>query len=273
MTDEITRLSMELARNPAGQAFLRLGELLRKRGELAAAMAVAMRGGDRHPESAEAHDLIARIAIDRGDAEGAGAAWQAALRLNPRDGRAHKGLGFIAFRAGRLSEAIAHLALASEASPDDVGISGALEAVTGAIGAAAAREQIADSGGAPRAVAPGGDSPFSDVSVDGTTALLLDDCGMVLAAGGRSDDPDKAAEIGAYMSGVSDEADRAMRHLELGSWRMILIEAPEMSAGIAPAAGGAVVMVMAPRSTPLGFLRLTLERLTVRARNWMGGGS
>ena len=57
MSDEIHRLSDELAHDPSSLAFLRLAELLRRGGDLAAAERVARRGRDRNPGLAAAHDL------------------------------------------------------------------------------------------------------------------------------------------------------------------------------------------------------------------------
>ena len=60
-----------------------------------------------------------------------------------------------------------------------------------------------------------------------------------------------------------------MRHLGLGSWRQIVFEADTASVAMAPGGGG-VLLVAAPRSVPLGYVRRLLERSLDRAERWMG---
>ena len=66
---------------------------------------------------------------------------------------------------------------------------------------------------------------FADLIGDADqTALLLDADGFVLAgAYVTSEGRDVAQEVGAELSGVSDEAQRAMRHLDLGDWQQIVV--------------------------------------------------
>ena len=273
MADEIRTLSDELASDPGSTAFLRLGELLRQRGELDAAARVAHRGRERHPTLAAAHDLAARVALDRGDSVSASDAWQAVLRVEPAHAGAHKGLGFIAYRDGRLREAAEHLAKAAELDPSDSSIATALAMV----------EALLQQGGAARPAVPPpvvpprrsnmGLSVFADLTSGAATVLLLDRDGLVLAGSAPVDGADRSAEIGAHLSGISEEADRAMRHLELGAWKTIVIEAPAASAAIAPAGEGGLVMVTAPHTTPLGLLRRMLDRAAERGRTWLAEGA
>ena len=104
-----------------------------------------------------------------------------------------------------------------------------------------------------------------------SAAMLLDGDGLVLA--GRyvaADGRDLAADIGAQLSGVSDEASRAMRHLGLGAWRQIVFETEAASVAMAPIQDG-VLLVAAARPIPLGFVRRVLERANERAQRWLGG--
>ena len=104
-----------------------------------------------------------------------------------------------------------------------------------------------------------------------SAAMLLDADGLVLA--GRyiaADGRDLAADLGAQLSGVSDEANRAMRHLGLGSWRQIVFETEAASVAMAPVQDG-VLLVAAARPIPLGFVRRVLERALERALRWLGG--
>jgi predicted regulator of Ras-like GTPase activity (Roadblock/LC7/MglB family) len=107
-------------------------------------------------------------------------------------------------------------------------------------------------------------------------ALLLDADGLVVAGRYRSaDGRDLAADVGAQLSGVSDEAARAMRHLGLGAWTHIAVEAETASVAMAPSGSGnaGVLLVAAPRSVPLGFVRRILERALERARKWLESGT
>ena len=104
------------------------------------------------------------------------------------------------------------------------------------------------------------------------TALLLDRDGLVLAgtyvdAQGR----DAGDEIGAELSGVSEEATRALAHLGLGAWHAILVEAQHATVGLAPTSDGAIVLVAAARDTHVGFVRRLLNQARERAVEWLGG--
>jgi len=306
-TDDIRALSEALAADPASLAFVALGEALRRRGELDVALRVALRGAERHPERADAHDLLARVSVDLGDLERAIVEWETVLRLAPGDPGARKGLGFICFQLGRLEEAEAHLGAALAASPDDGSLAAALHTVQASLAErdsatdratvqvsrhaaaaeldadAAARAALAEAGlrtarptiglplEVPRPEAEAG-ALFDDL-LEGTrsAALLLDGDGLVLA--GRyvsADGRDLAAIIGAQLSGVSDEAGRAMRHLGLGAWRQIIFESEAASVAMAPSADG-VALVAAARPTPLGFVRRVLDRAVERAAEWLEG--
>jgi len=67
MTEDITTMTAELAKDPSSLVFMSLAEALRRRGQLEAALTVAKRGQSRYPEVADAHDLVARIESDRGN--------------------------------------------------------------------------------------------------------------------------------------------------------------------------------------------------------------
>src|SRR5690606_22647249 len=116
----------ELAENPASLVFAPLGEALRSRGQLDAALKVALAGAARYPTLPEAQDLLARIHVDRGELDRAFDAWQAALAVAPEHGGAHKGLGFLYFRAGDPEMARQHLEAAARLVPDDHGVRAAL---------------------------------------------------------------------------------------------------------------------------------------------------
>lgn len=280
--DDIRAMSEALAADPQSLVALPLADALLAKGDLVAAARVASRAAARHGTRADVHDLVARIALAQGDEVRAETAWETVLVLAPRFGTAHRGLGLLCYRQGRLEEALHHLGIAHEDDPDDEGVRSAYEAVRRAIAgepvpapepppAAPAPEASARAGAPPDAtMAP--DALFDALLGDSAqVALLLDADGFVTA--GRyetAEGTDLGAVIGAQLSGVSDEADRAMRHFGLGGWTRIVIETEAASIAMAPD-GGALVLVAAPQGTPLGFVRRTLDRAAEVAHAWLGG--
>jgi predicted regulator of Ras-like GTPase activity (Roadblock/LC7/MglB family) len=268
MTPEtIRRWSEELARNPDSLAFLRLAEELRGRRELDEARAVALRGLERHPYLADAHDMLARVHADAGDAERARDEWEMAVRIDPRHLPALKGLGFLAWRRRDLVGADRYLRAALQLDPADAGVARAHARVTAMRAEAAA--------GAPDdSSAVAGDPVrmlFAPLLGDGDrTALLLDRDGLVMAgAYVDHDGRDVGDEIGAELSGVSDEATRALAHLGLGDWVAMLVEARHATLGLAPVPNGGVVLVAAARDTHIGFVRRLLAQARERAAAWL----
>ncbi len=305
-SDDIRALSEALAADPASLAFVPLGEALRRRGDLEVALRVALRGAERHGTRPDAHDLVARIAVDLGDLERAIVEWETVLRIDPAHAGARKGLGFICFQLGRLEEAASHLSVALSLSPGDGSLAAALQTVRDELavreessgrstmqfsreamaadpgGAAVRQRQTADPPARPTlGLAAVREQPDADAGalfddlLEGqrSAAMLLDGDGLVLA--GRyvsADGRDLAALIGAQLSGVSDEATRAMRHLGLGGWRQIVFETEAASVAMAPSRDG-VLLVAAARPIPLGFVRRVLERALARAVEWLGGAA
>jgi len=111
-------------------------------------------------------------------------------------------------------------------------------------------------------------------------ALLVDTDGLVLAGSYVvADGRDVAQEVGAALSGVSDEARRAMRHLGLGAWSSLVFEAEAATVGMAPVAVGredasaggpdGVAFLAAGTSVPLGLVRRLLVRIGTRAQEWL----
>jgi predicted regulator of Ras-like GTPase activity (Roadblock/LC7/MglB family) len=266
MADEIRRWSEELARDPASLAFLLLGEALRQKGELETAQRVAVHGLKRHPHHADAHDLLARIYVDQGAIDRAVDEWEMALRMTPEHPGALKGMAFVSFQRQHFEEAEEYLRRASLGDAPDSGIRAALDAV----------HRNSTSIDAPEVDAAADADPqlaFARVlETEDRTALLLDGSGLVLAGAYlRPDGRDVAAEVGAQLSGISEEADRATRHLGIGEWTSIIFEAEAAVVAMAPAAEGGVLVVAASRSTPLGLLRRLLDRCADQARYWVGG--
>jgi predicted regulator of Ras-like GTPase activity (Roadblock/LC7/MglB family) len=108
---------------------------------------------------------------------------------------------------------------------------------------------------------------------DGQTALLLDANGYVMA-GVYLDHEAKniSQEIGAQLSGISEEVRRSTRHLDIGDWRTITFETHAAVVAMAPGADNSLIVVAASRATPLGLLRRLLERCAERATGWLNRG-
>jgi predicted regulator of Ras-like GTPase activity (Roadblock/LC7/MglB family) len=284
MADEIQRLSEELARDPSSMAFLRLAEALRHRGQMDLALKVTLRGLERHPHNADAHDLLARIAVDRGELQRAFDEWDMVLRLVPSHIGARKGMGFVCFQQGRVADAERYLGEAAVADPDDQTIATALAHIRAGHTAAAAGSPPANTPAAappapPHATAAVPQAPrsprmlFADlIGEEQQTVLLLDANGLVMAgAYVDGEGSDVAEEIGAQLSGVSEEARRAMRHLGLGDWSSITFETEAAVIAMAPAPQDALLLVAAARELPLGLVGRLRERSLKRAATWMEG--
>jgi tetratricopeptide (TPR) repeat protein len=275
MADDIRRWSDDLARDPSSPVFLQLGEALRRQGQLDLAEKIALRGLDRHPHSADAHDLVARIAVDRRDFACALERWEQVLRIVPDHLGGLKGLGYVCFQLGRFEDAERYLRRAAMGDSGDA-ISNALQTVRRSTGSMPA---VADAVAAPADASSdaSGDAQrmFADLLVDeGQTALLLDGSGYVLAGlylDGAQEDVSQ--DVGAQLSGISEEVERSMRHLEIGAWRSIIFETQSAVVAMAPTVDQSLVVVAASRATPLGLLRRLLDRCTERATGWLQTGS
>jgi tetratricopeptide (TPR) repeat protein len=314
VADEIERWSEELARDPTSGVFIPLADALRRRGQLDLAFRVAARGLARRPYDGDAHDLLARIWADRGDVERAMDEWSMALQCAPAHPGALKGMGFACYQVGRGADAERYLVEAAAADPDDVSIRTALMRVR----QQSRQEELpASTGGAhgngiatvpdpverredalldlpavdaTRATppSPGMRRPrtdprlaFEDVLDAGDQAALVVDADGLVLAGSYvvADGRDVAQEVGAALSGVSDEARRAMRHLRLGSWSSLVFEAEAAIIGMAPLASGGteltdgipdgVAFVAAGPSAPLGLVRRLLAHVVARAQQWL----
>lgn len=285
MADDVRRWSDELARDPASLVFLPLGETLRRQGQLDLALKIALRGLERHSHNVDAHDLLARIEVDRGELQRAFDEWDMVLRLAPNHLGALKGMAFVRFQQGNTADAEKYLQRAAELG-DDAEVAAALANLRGAEsgarrGARDASKNEKSAGLSPRDVrdasaqrttrrAP--QTLFADILGDHEqTALLLDDQGLVLAGIYLGEDgADVGAEVGAELSGVTDSARRATKHLDIGDWRSIVLETEVAVITMAPTTDDGLLLVAASKATPLGLVRRVLDRCLERARQWLG---
>ena len=271
MADDIRALSAQLAQDPQSLVFLRLGEALRRKGQLEGALRVAMNGLERHPHLADAHDLYARILTDKHDYERAFDEWDMAVRIAPHHTGALKGLAFLYFKVGDVQQAAAHLEAAQRVAPDDPGIVQALalahggEAGPGAV--SPAPEPMAP---APAAQPLDESRVFAGLEGAEEGLLLLDPSGQVL--GGALKDPsgrDVTDAVAAYLAGVSQEAGRTAKLLGLGSWTGLAAEGRHGHAHLTPPTGSALLLVVRERAVPMGRLAIIAQRAAVAARRWL----
>jgi len=270
VADDIRRWSDELARDPSSLVFLHLGEALRRQGQLEVALKIALRGLERHQRNVAAHDLVARIAVDRRDFPRAFVEWELVLRIEPDHIGAMKGLGYLCFHQGRVEEAEQYLnkAAAGGAGSDVKNALNMLRRTSGGVPLSAVESAVA-------APTPVSDRQylFADQLLDeAQTALLLDATGYVLAGVYLDGDGNNvSSDVGAQLSGISDEVRRAARQLDLGDWKAITFETHAAVFAMAPVVQDNLIVIAASRATPLGLLRRLLERCGAFAADWLAG--
>jgi len=115
------------------------------------------------------------------------------------------------------------------------------------------------------------DAATDDASSDDAPAAVLCELlvapGAVLAAGWERDASGRASAVAAELGAMADQADRALAHLALGSWRRIVIEGDTAVVGVAPALDG-LVAAAAPVDAPRGRLTLLLRAARDRYADW-----
>jgi tetratricopeptide (TPR) repeat protein len=285
MAEDIRTMTAELAADPGSLVFLELGETLRRRGQPEVALKVAAAGAARYPSLADAHDLLARIHSDLGDGEAAFDSWMDALQNDPAHLGAHKGLGFLYFRSGDLPRALRHLELAQSGS-DDAGLARAAARVR-----AAMTEGGAFGSSASNSNAMSQDLPFSLDDAVGTQPaeasdpedelflgfegardglLLLDQNGLRLGGGLRdSTSRDVSDAAAAHLSGVSREAARTARLLELGAWLSVAAECGTGNLHLSAPSEDTVLLTTRDASVPAARLAVIAERAGAAARRWL----
>lgn len=276
MADEIRALSAQLAQDPQSLVFLRLGEALRRKGQLEQALRVAMNGLERHPHLADAHDLYARILTDKHDYARAFDEWDMAVRIAPNHTGALKGLAFLYFKVGDLTQAELHLEAARKVEPDDPSIDQAIEMMQGG-----GRPPFPEPGPAPEPAATAASSTAASSGLDESRVfagleganeglLLIDGAGRVL--GGALKDRsggDVTDTVAAYLAGVSQEAARTAKLLGLGAWNGLSAEGQHGSVHLGQPTPDALLLVVRERGMPLGRLAILAQRATAMARRWL----
>ncbi|HET8712221.1 MAG TPA: tetratricopeptide repeat protein [Gemmatimonadales bacterium] len=278
MADDIRALSSQLAEDPQSLVFLRLGEALRRKGQLDAALRVAMNGLERHPHLADAHDLYARVLTDKHDYERAFDEWDMAVRIAPNHTGALKGLAFLYFKVGDIAQAEAHLEAARKVEPDDPSIEQAFETIRGGAQGAAHPPAAAPPSAAPAATTA---SPAASAGLDEARVfagleganeglLLIDAAGRVLGGALRDRGGAEVTDtVAAYLAGVSQEAARTAKLLGLGAWNGLSAEGQHGNVHLAHPTPEALLLVVRERGMPLGRLAILAQRATAMARRWL----
>jgi tetratricopeptide (TPR) repeat protein len=301
VSDDIRRMTAELAADPTSLVFLRLGEALRQAGRLEPAAKVALQGLTRYPNLPEGHDLYARILVDHQDLEGAFDEWDMTLRLDPAHGGAHKGLAFLFWQAGDLKSALRHLNAAAADLPGDGQVTAAIAKVQAKLTEPAPAEPVSMDASAPasevaaaametepaitppapvaeppaaRRVAPPAAQPVGDDILNDDGLLLVDAAGLrLLGTLGRVGDAAVADQVAAELAGVSREAARATRMLELGEWRSIALETPAANFFLAPPTAETLLLIMRDSSMPMGRIAIGTARAVEASRRWLESGA
>lgn len=257
--ETVQALTAQLARDPGSLVFLPLAEGLRRRGQLDSALTVAASGAARYPEMAGAWDLIARIQSDRGEGDLAFDAWTTVLRLDPDHLGAHKGLGFLCFRAGDHARSLRYLQRAAELTPDDQSLQSTLARV----------REVAGARAIPGYAEPATD-PLLAMDAEPDQALLIDLQGRLLAGDLRDALGRPAGEaVAAALTGVTREAERAARLLGLGPWRRISLEGGPAHFELRTPTIDSVLLLTRGRQVPAGRLAMLADRAAATARRWL----
>ena len=191
-----------------------------------------MRGLERHAHNADAHDLLARICVDRGELEQAFDEWDMVLRLAPHHVGRAEGDGLRPLQAGEArgggdaSERgrVARTRPMRRSRRRSAWCAGCC-ATRASPGTAPARRAPPSSrrrSGAWRRKRISS-SPMSSATASRPRCSLNSDGLVTAGAYVTADGVDVAQEVGSQLSGVRDDAQRAVRHLDLGEWKIAAV--------------------------------------------------
>lgn len=300
---QVRQWSEEVARDPGSLAFLPLAEAYRAGGRRDAAQRLCIRGLERHPTHVEAHVLLGIIYEEAGDLTRAFDEWDIALHLAPEHGDARRRIGLLSARRGEWAAAVRHLERAVNGGAADPEVAAALAearmragSVPGALTPPAGVASTSE--GAPTTFPASGSTPaVAEAASTSTDAaqpaawevlqaefralgaergiagvVLLDDRGYVLAGEMLVEGVDRAQDVAATLSGASTEAERAVRHLEMGAWGGILLETPAATVRLVPLSDGGMLAVAARREVPTGWVLRVAGRAHEAAERYLGAG-
>jgi len=120
MDYRLEQFRFELREDPSSRVFFKLGEVLRREGELEEAIAVLGTGLEQHPNYVAAWVSLGRALLDSGDPRRAADAFNRALALDPENAVASRHAGEAAIASGEWVNAIKALKRARALwAPDD----------------------------------------------------------------------------------------------------------------------------------------------------------
>src|SRR6185437_10894724 len=203
-----------------------------------------------------AHDLLARVHVDRGELQDALDEWSVVLAVAPDHAAARRGMGYVLFKQGRLEEAEQQLAAAARTDGADAGAGTALRMV---------RRMLRYTSSAPAQASPAG-ARMADAQQHVQEEAR---CLFAEALG----DADQTALLldghGAALAGTREEITRVTEHLHLGAWRTLVAETSVATIAMAPVLSESLVLAAAARSVPLGLVHRLLDRCVRRAAAWL----
>jgi predicted regulator of Ras-like GTPase activity (Roadblock/LC7/MglB family) len=194
------------------------------------------------------------------------------LRLVPHHVGAHKGIGFLYYRAGEMDRALYHLRAAAELDPADGGLRAAVERVGGGgeIWDTPMPEQPPERVPVSKPVSEERRGPFDDLPGGAAGLLLVDQNGLPLGGGVRAGDADDVTEqAAAALAGIAREAARATRLLDMGEWSHLTVECPDVAACVLNPSPDSTLLAFIDAETPSGQLAFVADRAAKAARHWM----
>ncbi len=99
-------------------------------------------------------------------------------------------------------------------------------------------------------------------------AMIIDRNGLVLA--GTTREGSGVEALGAVLAAAIDESVRAAKHLALGSWRSILLEAAEAVVHMSPLTVELALLMAVKREAPTGWVLRSAARAQGLARAFLG---
>jgi tetratricopeptide (TPR) repeat protein len=227
-----------------------LGRLLREAGDFTGAERVLAGGVARHPGHVEARSLYGEVLLDRGKLRDAFREWAEVVETDTRDLGARKGLGYLFYKGGQLEDALEQLEMALSIDPLDQQVRQAYSRIRGEL----------ERHGLPE------NAPAAEAVQD---MMLADTHGRPLTGGLKVRGNDVSEEVAAYLVGVSDEAARTSRMLDLGQWSSILCESSRGCLHISEPTEDSTLVLIDPPGSRSAELALRADSAGKMAKKWM----
>jgi predicted regulator of Ras-like GTPase activity (Roadblock/LC7/MglB family) len=243
-------------------------DALRAGGALEAAREVAERAVQADPLLPPGHVVLARIYLALGEPGRAHAAWETALRLDPHNPAALRGMVYLACQRRDRASALRFAQAVTDGGPAETERLDVVAAVSDHFAADDDQDNRADVRTAPRGVPTIDSTPTTTSSANGATpltVLMVDEAGLTIRALASSRDAGSTETTGAILSELACQGSLIAKDLGLGPCRELMVEAEEGSVAMAPVPDGLWVIVVGGRDAPLGSVRFGLTRARVRA--------